>query len=304
MLHEGQGLCRVSFLPFFYHPTSSPRMLTALFASSTLTGHALSRARSHFCTRFAPQAVPRFWYLNDATGAIPDHVHARESMQVSVCRSHVYLYAYAICCLDLCVFSFLHYTLPSPFAGCLFGILLLSPCASALLSHPFGDFSHELGTHLTICFRMWQSRLEDSVRYEHMTVDSLKLLCKRRQLKVSGTKHELIRKLIQPQPSDRIPPPHPPPAADQGSSISDRVRGERDPANKGFQGHELPSMDFVRAHTQQRNTHTHTHTHTAAMHQSFVHLLSLLPLTGLSRLAPYYRIWACYALRSPQKIHT
>jgi hypothetical protein len=154
------------------------------------------------------------------------------------------------------------------------------------------------------CFRMWQSRIADSVRYEHMTVDSLKLLCKRRQLKVSGTKHELIRKLIQPQPSDRIPPPHPPPAADQGSSISDRVRGERDPANKGFQGHELPSMDFVRAHTQQRNTHTHTHTHTAAMHQSFVHLLSLLPLTGLSRLAPYYRIWACYALRSPQKIHT
>jgi hypothetical protein len=114
------------------------------------------------------KAVPRFWYLNDATGAIPDHVHARESMQ---------------------------------------------------------------------------SQLKDSVRYEHMTVDSLKLLCKRRQLKVSGTKHELIRKLVQPQPSDRIPPPHPPPAADEGSS--DRVSGERDPAHTRFQGHELPSMDFV-----------------------------------------------------------
>jgi hypothetical protein len=98
------------------------------------------------------RALSRFWYLNDATGAIPDHVHARESMQVSVCRSHVYLYAYATCCLDLCVFSFLHYTLPSPFAGCLFGVLLLSPFASALVSHPFGDSSHALGTHLTTVF--------------------------------------------------------------------------------------------------------------------------------------------------------
>jgi hypothetical protein len=209
----------------------------------------------------------------------------------------VYLYAYATCCLDLCVFSFLHYTLPSPFAGCLFGILLLSPCASALLSHPFGDFSHELGTHLTICFRMWQSRLEDSVRYEHMTVDSLKLLCKRRQLKVSGTKHELIRKLVQPQPSDRIPPPHPPPAADQGSSISDRVRdrvsGERDPAHTRFQGHELPSMDFVRAHTQQRDAQTHTRSCDAAIFCALVVPLSrighraLLPTIAYGAATPY-----------------
>ena len=31
----------------------------------------------------ASQAVPRFWYADDATAAIPEHVLARESMQVS-----------------------------------------------------------------------------------------------------------------------------------------------------------------------------------------------------------------------------
>jgi hypothetical protein len=157
-------VCALS--PFYhsYHPTSSPRMFTVLLASSTLTGHAIfSRARTRararaLCARFAPQAVPRFWYLNDAAGAIPDHVYARESMQVRACRSHVYayvyvyVYVYATCYLDLCVFILLNYPLPSPFAGCLFGVLLLSPFASALVSHPFGDSSHALGTHLTTVF--------------------------------------------------------------------------------------------------------------------------------------------------------
>ena len=34
-------------------------------------------------THLASQAVPRFWYADDATAAIPEHVLARESMQVS-----------------------------------------------------------------------------------------------------------------------------------------------------------------------------------------------------------------------------
>eukprot|EP00802_Teleaulax_amphioxeia_P013290 Tamp_13340.p1 GENE.Tamp_13340~~Tamp_13340.p1 ORF type:complete len:313 (+),score=40.97 Tamp_13340:612-1550(+) len=118
------------------------------------------------------KAVPRFWYADDATAAIPEHVLARESMQ---------------------------------------------------------------------------SGLADAVRYEHMTVDSLKLLCKRRQLKVSGTKHELIRKLLQPLPADRVPLPHPPPATEteQGSSASGRIRGEQEFAHVRRQRHDLPSLDFV-----------------------------------------------------------
>ena len=80
---------------------------------------------------------------------------------------------------------------------------------------------------VTLCVCVRQSGLADAVRYEHMTVDSLKLLCKRRQLKVSGTKHELIRKLLKPLPADRVPPPYPPPEADQGSSASGRIRGEQ-----------------------------------------------------------------------------
>jgi hypothetical protein len=56
-----------------------------------------------------------------------------------------------------------------------------------------------------------QSALDDAARYEHMTVDALKLLCKRRLLKVSGIKQDLIRRLLNPQVQDRVAPPPPPP---------------------------------------------------------------------------------------------
>jgi len=49
--------------------------------------------------------------------------------------------------------------------------------------------------------------LDDAVRYEHMTVESLRAICKRRLLKVSGNKQDLIGRLLRPAPDDRAPAP-------------------------------------------------------------------------------------------------